>query len=326
MNKTATLETILFLLKEELAKGENLGTWDEKCLYAEKTLCHKSRYSLSDQCIPAAGTTVDEDDIEHLPPEIKAMGLDLYCYGQDLVDVVSSAIEQRPRATAQELLQALNYHSIHDSFIDFSEIKKRPKKWSIGVFPRFSADQLKYELSERNTDVLSRGQLLEYPSGSVLIEGGDSEIISLCNLISWQSGWALYLYISMPSAEKAGYWDHTLYQKHPISPIANPEDGKKIKQPRLIANIDAFLQAFPGIDPKILAQYFQSDFKIADAQRRWAQYMIRRHSQKGWQPPDPLPVQRVQPSDKYNSDDWRQVFDFLRYLGFPLENELTELS
>lgn len=325
MDEYISLETILLQLKKELAKGENLGAWDGKCLYAEQSLCHKTKYSLSDQCVIATGTIVSDDDIEQLPSEIEAMGLGLYCYGQDLVDVVSSAIEQRPRVTAQELVQALNYHSIKDSFIDFSEIKKRPKKWSIGVFPRFSADQLKYELSERNADVLSRGQLLEYPSGSVLIEGGDSEIISLCNLISWQSGWALYLYISMPSAEKAGYWDHTLYQKHPISPIVDPEDGKKIKQPRLIANVDAFLQAFPETDPKILAQYFRSDFKIADAQRRWEQYMIRRHKQKGWQPPDPLPVQRVQPSDKYNSDDWRQVFDFLRYLGFPLENELTEL-
>lgn len=233
MDEYISLETILLQLKKEWTKDKNLCARDEKCLYAEQSLCHKSKYSLSDQCVIATGTIVSDDDIEQLPSEIEAMGLGLYCYGQDLVDVVSSAIEQRPRVTAQELVQALNYHSINDSFIDFSEIKKRPKKWSIGVFPRFSADQLKYELSERNADVLSRGQLLEYPSGSVLIEGGDSEIISLCNLISWQSGWALYLYISMPSAEKAGYWDHTLYQKHPISPIANPEDGKKIKQPRL---------------------------------------------------------------------------------------------
>ena len=325
MEKFTTLEAILLQLKKELAEGQKFDIWDEKCLYAEKSLCCRSRYKLSDQCILAASTNVSEDDIEHLPAEIEAMELGLYCYGQDLVDVVSSAIEQRPRATAQELLQALNYHSINDSFIDFSKMKNRPLKWNIGIFPRFSANQLTHELSERETDVLSRGQLLEYPAGSVLIESGDSEIISLCNLISWQSEWALYLCVSMPSVEKAGYWDHMLYQKHPISPIANPEDGKKIKQPRLIANIDAFLQAFPGTDPKILAQYCQSDFKIADAQRRWEQYMIRRHRQKGWQPPDPPPVQRVQPSDMYNSDDWRQIFDFLRYLGFPLENELVKL-
>lgn len=325
MERFTTLETILLQLKKELAEGQKLDIWDEKCLYAEKNLCCRSRYKLSDQCILAASTNVSEDDIEHLPPEMEVMGLELYCYGRDLVDVVSSAIKQRPRAAAQELLQALNYHSINDSFIDFSEAKKRPRKWNIGIFPRFSASQLNHELSERKADVLSRGQLLEYPAGSVLIESSDSEIISLCNLISWQSEWALYLYISMPTAEKAGYWDHMLYQKHPISPIANPEDGKKIKQPRFIANIDAFLQAFPKVEPNILAQYFQSDFKIVDAQRRWEQYMIRRHRQKGWQPPDPPPVQRVQPSDMYHSDDWRQVFDFLRYLGFPLENELIKL-
>lgn len=183
MDKFTTLETILLQLKKDLTNNKNLGAWDEKCLYAEKSLCCRSRYKLSDQCILAASTNVSEDDIEHLPPEIEAMELGLYCYGQNLVDVVSSMIEQRPRATAQELLQALNYHSIHDSFIDFSKMKNRPSKWNIGIFPRFSANQLTHELSERKADVLSRGQLLEYPAGSVLIESGDSEIISLCNLV-----------------------------------------------------------------------------------------------------------------------------------------------
>lgn len=242
MDSFTTLEAVLLQLKKELAEGKKIDSWDKKSLYAEKSLCRQSRFNLSDQCIPAAGTTVDDDDIEHLPPEIEAMGLGLYCYGQDLVDVVSSAVEQRPKATAQELLQALNYHNINDSFIDFSEAKKRPKKWSIGIFPRFSAGQLKHELSKRDTDVLSRGHLLEYPSGSVVIESGDSEIISLCNLISFQSEWALYLSISLPSIEQAGYWSHMLYQRHPVSPIANPEDSKKMKQPRLIANVDAFLR------------------------------------------------------------------------------------
>ena len=114
MDKFTTLETILLQLKKDLTNNKNLGAWDEKCLYAEKSLCCRSRYKLSDQCILAAGTNVSEDDIEHLPAEIEAMELGLYCYGQDLVDVVSSAIEQRPRATAQELLQALNYHTINE--------------------------------------------------------------------------------------------------------------------------------------------------------------------------------------------------------------------
>lgn len=322
MDKFTTLETILLQLKKELLEEKKVDCWDEKCLYADKALCCKSTYHLSDQCVPAAGTIISDDDMEHLPPEIEAMGLGLYCYGRDLVDVVSSAIEQHPGASVQKLLQALNYHSVNDSFINFSEMKKRPQKWNIGIFPRFSVDQLKYELSRRDADVLSKGRLLEYSSGSVMIESGDSEIISLCNLISFQSTWALYLCIALPSIEQAGHWSHRLYQKYPVSPIANPEDSKKIKQPRLMANVDAFLQAFPETEPETLTQYFQSDFVIADAQRRWEQYMMRRHKQKGWQPPAPPPVQRVRLEDKYNSDDWQQVFDLLRYLSFPLEGEI----
>ncbi len=325
MDTFTSLEAILLQLQKTLKTGNVIDDWDGKCLYAEKTLCSKSRYQLSDRCCVAASTTVDEADIEHLPPEIETLGLGLYCYGRDLVDVVSAAVEQRPGASVHELLQALNYNNINDSFINFSEMKRRPKRWNIGIFPHFSISQLKQELTARKSDVLTRGHFLEYPAGSVMIESGDSEIISLCNLISYQSKWALYLCISLPSAKQAGHWSHMLYQKHPISPIANPRDSK-IKQPRLIANVDALSQAFPGAEPGILAQYFLSDFKVVDAQRRWEQYMVRRHKQKGWQPPEPCPVHCVCAEDRYSSDDYRQVFDLLRYLSFPLEDEIGGIS
>lgn len=325
MDTFTTLEAILLELKRSLKAGDTIDDWDGKCLYAEKALCAKSRYQLSDRCCLAPGTTVDEADVEHLPPEIEALGLELYCYGRDLMDVVSAAVEQRPGASANQLLQALNYHSINDSFIDFSEMKRRPKRWSIGIFPRFTVSQLKQELKVRESDVLTRGHFLEYPAGSVMAEGGDSEIISLCNLISYQSEWALYLCISLPSAEQAGHWSHMLYQKHPVSPIADPADSR-LKQPRLIANTDALSQAFPEAEPQVLAQYFLSDFRVVDTQRRWEQYMARRHRQKGWQPPEPRPVHRARPEDRYSSDDYRQVFDLLRYLSFPLEDEIGGIS
>ncbi len=325
MDTFITLQTILSQLQKELKAGSVIDNWDKKCLYAEKALCSTSRYQLSDCCYLSTSTIVDETDIEHLPPEIEAMELGLYCYGRDLVDVVSAAVEQRPNASVHELLQALNYHNINDSFINFSGMEKRPKRWNIGIFPQFSASQLKQELIARKSDLLTRGYFLEYPAGSVMIEGGNSEIISLCNLISYQSEWALYLCISLPSAEQVGNWIHTLYQKYPISPIANPEDSK-MKQPRLIANVDAFSQAFPGTEPSILAQYFLSDFIIVDAQRRWEQYMERRHKQKGWQPPKPRSVCYVRSEDQYSCNDYRQVFDLLRYLSFPLEDQIDVIS
>lgn len=304
--------------------GNKIDNWDEKCLYAENALCARSRYQLSDRCCLAPNTIVDEADIEHLPPEIETLGLELYCYGRDLVDVVSSAVKQKPNVSVNELLQALNYHNIKDSFINFSEMMKLPTRWNVGIFPHFSASQLKQELTARESDVLARGSILEYPAGSAMIESGDSEIISLCNLISFQSEWALYLCITLPSAEETGRWSHMLYQKYPVSPMANPEDSK-MKQPRLIANVDAFSQAFPGTKTDLLAQYFLSDFEVVDAQRRWEQYMIRCHKQKGWQPPKPLPIHRVRTEDRYTSDDYRQVFDLLRYLSFPLEDEIESI-
>lgn len=323
METFTTLENILLSLKAEISNNSASKEWDQKCLYAEKVLCLRSSYSLTDRCCLAAGTVVDDDDVEHLPPEIEAAGLGLYCYGQDLVDVVESAVRQRPNLGAEGLLQALNYHSINDSFIEFAKMEKRPKIWNVGIFPKFSGVQLKEELSAREADVLSRGRLLEYPAGSVILESGDSEVVSLCNLISHQSEWALYLHISMPSVEQEGHWSHILYQTYMISPKANPQDAKKTNQYRMIADVEAFSQAFIGTEQEVLSQYLLSDFKIREAQRRWEQYMIRRHRQKNWQPPASPPVGRVLPADRYTSDDWRQVFDFLRYLSFPLEDEIN---
>ena len=51
--------------------------------------------------------------------------------------------------------------------------------------------------------------------------------------------------------------------------------------------------------------------------------MTRRHRQKNWQPPEFPPPSRVRPMDQYRSNDWRQVVDFLQYLGFPLEDALN---
>ena len=90
----------------------------------------------------------------------------------------------------------------------------------------------------------------------------------------------------------------------------------------MIADAEAFSQAFAGTEPKILAQYLQSDSKIRDAQQRWEKYMARRYRQRSWQPPVHAPICRVRPTDEYDSGDWRQVFDFLRYLSFPLEGEI----
>lgn len=324
MDKPVSLETILLHIKNDVLSGKGEYIWNEKCLYAEKKLCSMRMYQLSDLCFVADSTAVDNDNIEHLPSEIENIGFGLYCYGSDLVDVVSAAVQQKPSISIQELLYALNYYMVNNGFINFSKIKKQPTRWNIGIFPRFSADQLKCELDKRKADILDRGHLLEYPLGSVLIENGNSDIATLCDLISYRSEWALYLCITLPSVEKKGFWTHILYHRQPASPISNPAD-KKLKQTRLIANIDAFVQAFAGTDPETLSKYLQSDSRIVERECQWEQYMIRHHKQKGWEPPKAHTSYRVLPTDQFCSGDWRQVFDFLKYLSFPIESEISIL-
>ena len=163
MDKFISLEAILLNVKNDVSTGKAEDIWDERSLYAEKELCMMRKYQLSDLCCVAANTTVDDNNIEHLPSEIEAMDFGLYCYGRDLADVVSAAVHQKPGASIQELLQALNYYMVNDGFINFSQMKKRPAKWNIGIFPRFSAGQLKCELETRRPIFWPEGVCWDIP-------------------------------------------------------------------------------------------------------------------------------------------------------------------
>lgn len=323
MEPLTTLENVFTHLMDQLRGGTG-EDWDQKCLYAPPEVCAKSRCALSDPCLLLKATTVDDELVEHLPPEAEAAGLSLYCYGHTLFDVAESALQQRPKLTTEELLRALNYYNIHDSFLPFQEEKRRPKQWNIGLFPSFSAERLRQETEERYPDFLSRGRLLFCPCGSALIEGGDSELISMCNLISFASEWALFVGVTLPSPSREGRWSHHLYHAgYPSGPRAHPEDSKKQNQHRLVADLEGFTRAFPGTEAALLENYLRSDALIRDAYDRWVQFMTRRHRQKNWQPPESPPPSHVRPTDQYSSHDWRQVTDFLQYLGFPLGDALN---
>lgn len=122
----------------------------------------------------------------------------------------------------------------------------------------------------------------------------------------------------------AGRWSHHFYRDgYPAGPRACPDDRKKRNQYRLRADTDALCEGFPGTEKEILEAYFRSDFEIRTGEERWAQSMARRYRQKGWMPPPAPPVRRVRPSDRYLSDDWRQVYSLMDYLSFPLEDALN---
>ena len=41
--------------------------------------------------------------------------------GEQLIDVLSVALEEKPEASHQDLVEALNYYQQHDSFIKFED-------------------------------------------------------------------------------------------------------------------------------------------------------------------------------------------------------------
>ena len=45
--------------------------------------------------------------------------LQLVYYGEQLIDVLSVALEEKPDASHQDLVEAMNYYQQHDSFMLF---------------------------------------------------------------------------------------------------------------------------------------------------------------------------------------------------------------
>ena len=45
--------------------------------------------------------------------------LQLVYYGEQLIDVLSVVLEEKPNASHQDLVDALNYYNQHDNFMPF---------------------------------------------------------------------------------------------------------------------------------------------------------------------------------------------------------------
>lgn len=207
---------------------------------------------------------------------------------------------------------------------------RRPNHWEFALFPAFSRDRLQEELAQYQHQHTPWGQVLEYPAGAVLLEGGKiggaKEVTPLCNLISFRSTWALSFGVTAPASGRDGRWAHYFYHNGLwCSPRRHPDDPAKQNQFRSVADVEAVAQAFPGTDSAVLEEYLCEDANIRASRAQWASFMSRRHRQKGWQPPEQPPVRQIRPEDRYLSNDWRLLFDLARYLGFPVEDALEGL-
>ena len=89
-------------------------TSDDFCLYGKEDgeLALDRLYLVSDY-----PDVVEDRDI--YPADVAEQDLQLVYYGEQLIDVLAVALEEKPDASHQDLVEALNYYNRHDSFMPF---------------------------------------------------------------------------------------------------------------------------------------------------------------------------------------------------------------
>ena len=89
-------------------------TSDNFCLYGKEDgeLALDRLYWVSDY-----PDVIEDRDI--YPADVVEQNLQLVYYGEQLLDVLTVALEKKPDASPQDLVEALKYYHQHDSFMPF---------------------------------------------------------------------------------------------------------------------------------------------------------------------------------------------------------------
>lgn len=87
---------------------------DDFCLYGKEDgeLILDRLYWVSDY-----PDVVEDRDV--YPTDVAEQDLQLVYYGEQLLDVLSVALEEKPDANPQDLVEALKYYHQHDTFLPF---------------------------------------------------------------------------------------------------------------------------------------------------------------------------------------------------------------
>ena len=99
----------------EQVRADQLSS-DDFCLYGKENgeLTMDSLYWVSDY-----PDVVEDSDV--YPTDVAEQDLQLVYYGDQLIDVLTVALEEKPNASPQDLVEALNYYQQHDSFMPFDD-------------------------------------------------------------------------------------------------------------------------------------------------------------------------------------------------------------
>ena len=87
---------------------------DDFCLYGKEDgeLALDRLYWVSDY-----PDVIEDRDV--YPMDVAKQDLQLVYYGEQLLDVLTVALEEKPDASPQDLVEALKYYQQHDSFMPF---------------------------------------------------------------------------------------------------------------------------------------------------------------------------------------------------------------
>lgn len=90
-------------------------TQDDFCLYGndEGDLALDSLYLVSDYPYVV-------EDCDGYPTDVIDQDLQLIYYGEHLIDVLLVALDEKPDASLQDLVDALNYYNWNDTFMPFA--------------------------------------------------------------------------------------------------------------------------------------------------------------------------------------------------------------
>ncbi|WP_269797074.1 hypothetical protein [Streptococcus sp. SM5] len=99
----------------EQVQADQLSS-DDFCLYGKENreLTLDSLYWVSDY-----PDVVEDSDV--YPTDVAEQDLQLVYYGDQLIDVLVVALEEKPNASPQDLVEALNYYQQHDNFMKFED-------------------------------------------------------------------------------------------------------------------------------------------------------------------------------------------------------------
>lgn len=92
-------------------------TKDNFCLYTKE---YEATATPGLTCYLERYPDVSDDDEEVYPDYVEKNELELFFYGDQFMDVLRSALNQKPNATVDDIISGVNYYLDNDAFITFS--------------------------------------------------------------------------------------------------------------------------------------------------------------------------------------------------------------